>query len=118
VHNRGLGGVLKRSYQDTDPVRGPGSGCVHNRNHILNLTLGQLAHARRVLLLGLLEPFSECIRPYPHAGVALFTVGDRCLHPRRTRADHRGLEVQHQKPERVCTDGPYLWHHSTHLQNT
>lgn len=82
------------------------------------LTLDQLANARRVLLFGLLEPFSECIRPYPHAGVALFTVGDCCLDPRRTRADHRGHEVQHQKPERVCLDGLDLWHHSTHLQNT
>jgi len=115
VHNRWLGCVLKRANKGTDPVRRPGNGCVHHWNHILNLTVDQLADARRVFLFGVVEPFGECLRLDPHAGLALFIVGHCCLHPRRTRADHCGHQVQHQKPERVRNHGPDLWHNSTHL---
>jgi len=91
VHNRRLGGVLARQHQGTDPVRRQGDSGVGNRNHSLDLPLGQLADARRVLVCSVLEPFGQCSRLSTHTCLALSTAGHRSLHPGRTGAGYRGV---------------------------
>lgn len=117
-HHLVLHHLLPLAVQGVPADARPGRGRLPDRNPRLVLAVDRLAAAGRVVVLGVAEPLAVAVRPGADVHLDLPAAGHRGVDARRTRADHRAAEVQHQQPQGVRHHRLHLRHHPLHLQNT
>jgi hypothetical protein len=117
VHDNHLDHLLAVAVKRIPADAGPERGGVPDGDVGVVLAVGRLVAAGRVLVLGLAEPLALGVRPGADVRVDLPAARHRGLHARRTRADHRAAEVQHQQPQGVRHHRLHLRHHPLHLQD-